>query len=130
MPDVERDTKVTPEDPDFEGHKQKLANDEPDSDSDPDFEGHKQKLANDEPDSDSDPDFEGHKQKLANDEPDSDWAPDFEGHKNRSFKQEQRTGFRYPAHSVGHEPRVDTRALGLAPFRGRSGHEAALRVEL
>ena len=66
MPDVERDTEVTAEDPDFEGHKQKLANDEPDldSDSDPDFEGHKQKLANDEPDSDSDPDFEGHKQKL------------------------------------------------------------------
>ena len=60
MSDVDRDTEVTPEDPDFEGHKQKLAYDESDSDSGSEIQ--KQKLAYDE--SDSDPDFEAHKQKL------------------------------------------------------------------
>ena len=55
MSDIEE---VKPEDADFEGHKQKLAYDEPDTDS----EVHKQKLANDE--SDSEPDFEAHKQKV------------------------------------------------------------------
>ena len=93
--DVDKDTAVTPDDSDFEGHKHKLANDEPDSDSD--FEGHKHKLANDEPDSDSD--FEGHKHKLANDEPDSD--SDFEGHKHKLANDEPDSDSDFEGHKMG-----------------------------
>ena len=48
MSDVEKDIEVAPEDSDFEGHRQKRANDESGSDSnsesDSDFEGHKKKV--------------------------------------------------------------------------------------
>ena len=66
MSDVEKDTEVTTEESDFEGHKKfRGANDEPAADeAGEDFEGHKKfRGANDEPAADeAGEDCEGHRQ--------------------------------------------------------------------